>query len=170
VIHYTLNRWSIGDQLKSMNGEGKEHVLKRLEAQAKVWHDLLFGLQRPENYLHEDDRRQITWGAIGATALLVILVGLFVWLAVLLLAGVGRALLASASGVTDQLTAGSSQIVEDLLNYQNWSSLLATLTSVVVVLTGIISRLSGWIITFHNQAREWLTLRKIQKRTYRHWN
>jgi hypothetical protein len=169
VIHHSLIHWQIADRLRSMQNDEKAKVLSRLKAQAKVWRDILFGLQRPEGYLREADRRRIVWTSNIYTAMLIILVGLIVWLAVLLLAGSGRMLLASASGVSNTAGFDSQKIIEQLINYQNWSSLLATLSSVVVVLTGIITRLSGWIINFRSFVKDRLTLSAIKKRTYRDW-
>jgi hypothetical protein len=169
VIHHTLYRWRTAGQLIDLNDEQKKHLLKRLEAQAKVWCDLLFGLQRAEDYLRREDRRLIAWGAFGATALLAILVALAAWLGVLLLAGAGRALLASLPGVQEELSGAGSALAAGVLNWQNWAALLATLSSVVVVLTGFITHLSGWMFGFHRQAKEWLKLRRIYARTNRLW-
>lgn len=170
MIHHTLYQWRVADQLKDFDDDQKKRVLNRLEAQAKVWHDLLFGLQRAESYLTIRDRRLISWGASGMTILLVVLVGLIVWLAVLLLAGAGRSLLASTTGLSVPLPQSSGDLMAEMLNWQNWSALLATLSSVVVILAGFISQLSGWMITFHKRAWAWLKFRRIFIRTYRRWD
>jgi hypothetical protein len=62
-----------------------------------------------------------------------------------------------------------SNFVNDLLNWQTWSTLLATFSSLVILLTGFVSRLSGWILGFHTWAREWLKRRSLYRHTYRHW-
>ena len=170
VIHHTLYRWRVADQLKGFDEDQNKRVLNRLEAQSKVWHDLLFGLQRAESYLTIGDRRLISWGASGMTTLLVVLVSGIVWLAVLLLAGAGRSLLASTTGLSVQLPQSSGDLMAEMLNWQNWSALLATLSSVVVILVGLISQLSGWMIAFHKRTYAWLKLRRIYNRTYRRWD
>lgn len=167
VIYYTLYRWRMADRLKDLDDQQKKHLLDRLEAQAKVWCDLLFGRQRAEDYLTGSDRRLITWGAFGASALLAILVGLAVWSAVLLLSTGGRTLLMTMPGSQGNVPQASSSLAVELLDWQKWSALLAALSSVVVVLTGFITRLSGWIIAFHRWVRNRLTLGQIFKRTYR---
>jgi hypothetical protein len=169
VIHHSLEHWSIGEEIKGMDETGQNRLLERLGAQAKVWRDLLFGLRQADSYLLASDRRRIAWGAAAATALLVVLVGLAVWLAVLLLSAAGRALLASNTSVATQATEASSDLVTQLLNWQNWSALLATLSSVIVVLTGFITRLSGWMIAFHQSVKNWLEFRRIFNRTLRTW-
>jgi hypothetical protein len=169
VLHHSLSRWQIEDWLRGKKSGEKGAVLENLKSQAKVWRDILFGLQRPESYLLEVDRhRTIRMSNIYTTAL-VILVGLIVWFSVLLMAGVGRMLLASVGGISAAAAIDSKQITNELLSYENWSSFLAILSSVVVILTGIITRLSGWVINFHFSVKNRLTLRAIKKRTYRDW-
>jgi hypothetical protein len=170
VIHHSLYRWRVAHELHNAGEERGHQVLERLEAQAKVWHDLLFGLQPARSYLTVSDRRLISWAAYGATAILVVSVGLIVWLVVLLLTGTGRGVLASATGISLQSAQGNIDLMAELLNWQNWSSILAALSSVVVVLTGFISQLSGWMIAFHKRIYAWLELRRIYLRTYRRWD
>jgi hypothetical protein len=150
-----------------MDADGQKRTLERLEAQVKVWRDLSFGLRQADSYLLPVDRRRVAWGALGATALLVVVVGLAAWLAVLLLSAAGRALLASSSGLSDQANKIGSDLVGQLLNWQNWSVLMATLSSVFVVVAGFITRLSGWMIAFHRQVKSSLELSQIYKRTIR---
>jgi hypothetical protein len=169
VIHHNLEAWCIGEEIKGLDEAGQKRVLERLGAQTMVWRDLLFGLRQTDSYLLASDRRRITWGAAVATALLVVLVGLAVWLAVLLLSTAGRALLAANTSLATQATGASSDLVTQLLNWQNWSALLATLSSVIVVLTGFITRLSGWMIAFHQNVKNWLEFRRIFNRTLRNW-
>jgi hypothetical protein len=169
VIHHGLDRWSIGEMVKGMDADGQKRALERLEAQVKVWRDLLFGLRQAGSYLRARDRRRVAWGALAATAVLVILVGLAAWLAVLLLSAAGRALLASSSGLPVQVTEISSDLVGRLLNWQTLSALLATLSSVVVVLAGFITRLSGWVIAFYQKVGDRLELRQVYKRSIRPW-
>ena len=169
VIHHTLYRWRIAGRLKDLDEPQKKRLLDRLEAQARVWHDLLFGLQRAQDYLRREDRRWVVWGAFGATVLLVILVGLATWLAVLLLSRTGRSLLASAPGTQGGPADSGSLLAAELFNWQNWASLLATLASVVVIFTGFITRLSGWMIAFHRWVYNRLLFRQIIRRTYRSW-
>jgi len=64
-----------------------------------------------------------------------------------------RALLASTTGLSTQATEASNDLVSQFLNWQDWSALLATLSSVVVVLTGFITRLSGWMIAIRRNVR-----------------
>jgi hypothetical protein len=169
VIHATLERWRIADKLENMDEKGKKSVLAHLETQTEVWHDLIFGLQRAESYLREGDRRWITWGARIATAVLVVLVSVAVWLAVLLLSRAGWELLSSATGITAEITDANSPLKAELLKWQNLSALLASISSVVVILTGFIKSLSGWMIAFHKRAKAWLTWMYIRRRTYRDW-
>jgi hypothetical protein len=118
LIHHSLDRWSIGESLEKMDEAGQKRALERLEAQAKVWRDLLFGLRQAGSYLLARDRRRVAWGALVVTALLVIWVGLAAWLAVLLLSMAGRALLASSPGyrsggrIGDDLVGSGAQLAE----------------------------------------------------------
>jgi hypothetical protein len=92
---------------------------------------------------------------------------LVTWLAVLLLSGAGRALLAVATGTPGDLSQIGSGLRTGLQDWQNWSAILAVLSTIVVVLTGFITRLSGWMVVFHHRIRNWLELRQIYKRTLR---
>jgi len=152
-----------------LGAEKQRRVRQRLEAQAKVWYDLLFGRRSAESYLTLQDRRRIGWGALAGTAGLVLVVSIVVWLSVLLFVGVGRSLLTEASPWTDQINEASAQLAEQLFTWQNLSALVATLSSVAVVLMGFVSRASGWTVAFHSRAQEWLKLRSLRRRAYRHW-
>jgi hypothetical protein len=170
VLHHTLYRWRDAyERLKALDSNGKKQVLARLESQAKVWHDLLFGGSRAESYLTTRDRRFITWGAVGATTILVIVAMILVWLAVLALSSAGRTVAASMIGLPQQLAEAEAAFVDDILDWQKWSALLATISSMVVLITGLVTRLSGWVTSFHNLFGEWLKLRRIYRRTYRDW-
>ena len=144
----------------------QERLLERLEAQVKVWRDLLFGQRQAASYLTPGDQRQVAWGAAAASAGLVLLVGLVVWRRFY----PGRAG-PQPDGRHPQPAAGPDPggwgCLAYLSNWQNWSALLATLSSVVAVLTGVVKGLSGWLWSFHQRVNRALTLRKIQQRTYR---
>jgi hypothetical protein len=170
VLHHTLYRWrDTYEHLKALDLAGKKQVLKRLESQAGVWHYLLFGGRSAQSYLTAEDRRLISWGTAGATALFVAAAMVLVWLLVLALSSAGRSAAASIVVLPPQLPEARASIISDLLNWQKWSALLATLSSVAVLITGLITRLSGWVIAFHNLVKEWLTLRRIYLRTFRDW-
>ena len=170
AIRHSLERWSISEKVKGMDEERQKRLLERLESQLKVWRDLLFGLRQADSYLTPRDRRQITSWAAAAAAGLVILVGLGVWLAVLILAGVGRSLMGSAMNLPVDTSKISSDVSTYLSNWQNWSSLLAVVSSTLAVLTGVIKGLSGWLWAFHRNIHQALTLRAIQQRTYRDYD
>ena len=167
AIRHSLEHWSIGEQVKGMDGDRQKRILERLESQVKVWRDLLFGLRRAESYLKPRDQRQVAWQAVAATAGLVLLVGLVVWLAVLLLAGLGRNLVGLAMSVPVDTAKIKSEMVTSLVDWQNWSSLLATVSSALAVLTGVVKGLSGWLWGFHLKCRQAFILRRIEQRTYR---
>jgi len=169
VLNHTLRKWRIQHRLEQLDPAARKQVMRRLESQAKVWHDLLFGGRSAESYLTGGDRRLITWGAAGSTALLVLGTMLLVWLAVLALSSAGRTVAASMTGLPRQLSEAQAAFIGDVLDWQKWSSLLATLSSVVVLITGFIHRLSGWVLGFHRLVREWLQRQLIYRRTYRHW-
>jgi len=170
VLQHTLGQWRVSEKVKQMDEGQRKRVLDRLEAQAKVWGDLLFGLQEAESYLLENDRKSIRWVSIGATVLLVALVGAGVWGAVLLLAGLGRTALAVSTGTVKLVPEDNSALMAELLDWEKWSSLLATFSSVVVVVTGYIQQVSGWINGFHGRVEGWLRMRAIFKRTTRRWD
>jgi hypothetical protein len=170
VLQYTLYKWRIEEELAAMDTEEKSQVLDRLAAQVKVWRDLLFGRRSAESLLGLQDRRRVLWGALAATGGLVLIVSALVWLTVLLLAAVGRSFLAAASPWSEQMAMASADLVEKLFTWQSISSLVATLSSVVVILTGLVSRASGWILAFHTRARSWLELTLICRRAYHPWS
>jgi hypothetical protein len=169
VLHHTLYDWRIEGQLQSLDEEGRLRVLRQLTAQAKVWRDLLFGGRRAESYLTTRDERLILWGSAVATAVLLLGAMILVWLAVLALSSAGRSVTAAWSGVPRQLPEAQGTILEDALGWQNWSALLATVSSLVVLLTGLVTRLSGWVISFHRFVQDWLKVQAIYRRTYRSW-
>ena len=73
------------------------------------------------------------------------------------------------AGLPQQLPEAEAAFVGDMLDWQKWSALLATLSSVVVLITGLVTRLSGWVVAFYNFVRKWLQLRRTYRRTYRDW-
>ncbi len=170
AIRHSLEHWSIGEKVKDLDEERQKRLLERLESQLKVWRDLLFGLRQVSSYLTPRDRRQITWGAAAAATGLIILVGLVVWLAVLILAGLGRSLMGSAMNLPVDTSKISSDVSTYLSNWQNWSSLLAVVSSTLAVLTGVIKGLSGWLWAFQRNIHQALTLHAIQQRTYRDYD
>jgi len=167
AIRDSLEQWGIGETVKKMDSDSQDRLLVRLESQVKVWRDLLFGLRQANSYLTPRDQRQIAWGAVAASAGLVILVGLGAWLAVLLLAGLGRSLMGSAMKLPVDTTQIGGDMLAYVTNLQNWSALLATVSSVLAVLTGVVKGLSGWLWAFHQNVHQALTLRQIKFRTYR---
>jgi hypothetical protein len=167
AIHHSLARWGIGERVNGLDKEQQKRILDRLESQLKVWRDLLFGLRNPDSYLTPHDKRRITWGAVAATAGLVVFVGVAVWLAVLLLAGLGRNLIGASMSLPVDTSQISSDVLAYLSNWQNWSALLATLSSVLAVLTGVVKGLSGWLWAFYRNCHQALTLGQIKYRTYR---
>lgn len=169
VLHHTLYWWRIEDQVRGLDPDQRGQALRRLASQAKVWHDLLFGGRTAESYLTARDRRLITWGTTTTTAALVLVSMVLVWLAVLALSSAGRNVAASISGVPQELGGPQATLLEDLGNWQTWSTLLATFSSLAVLLTGLVTRLSGWVIGFQVLAREWLKLWLIRRRAYRDW-
>ena len=123
AIRHSLERWSIGEKVKDLDEERHKRLLERLESQLKVWRDLLFGLRQAGSYLTPRNRRQMTWVAGAAATGLVILVGLLAWLAVLILAGLGRSLMGSALQLPLDTSKVSSDMTAYLSNWQNWSAL-----------------------------------------------
>jgi hypothetical protein len=170
VLQYTLCKWRIGEGAKALTDQEKKRVLKRLMAQAKVWRDLLFGRRSAESLLTRNERQLIGWGALASTGVIVLVAGILIWLAVLLLAGVGRSLLAATSPWSEQIAEGSADMVAQLFDWQNVSALVATLSSVVVLVTGLASRASGWILAFHARAGAWLENALICRRAYHRWD
>ena len=170
VLQYTLLKWRIGEEAKTLTDKEKERVLKRLMAQAKVWRDLLFGRRSAESLLTRKDRQRISRIALASTGALVLVAGILIWLAVLLLAGVGRSLLAATSPWSEQIAEGSADMVAQLFDWQSVSALVATLSSVVVLVTGLVSRASGWILAFHGRIEGWLEQTLICRRAYRRWD
>ena len=169
VLHYTLERWSAEKEVERLDRAGRQKVLQRLESQVKVWHDLLFGGRSAESYLTTNDRRLVGWGAAAATVASLLAAMALVFLSVLALSSAGRNITASVSGISPEVSGASSSFVQDLLDWQKWSTLLATFSSLVVLATGVVTRLSGWMIGFHKMVREWLSLQLIYRRTYRSW-
>jgi hypothetical protein len=95
------------------------------------------------------------------------LVGLVVWLVVLVLAILGRSLIGSTMKLPLDTARVGSEVLAFLSNWQNWSALLATASSVLAVLTGVVKGLSGWLWAFYQNCHQALVLRQIKYRTYR---
>lgn len=166
VLRYTLYKWRIEDQLEEQDMDRKKRVLDRLASQTQVWRNLLFGNRQVVNYLTAGDRRLINWGVTAATAVVVLAVIVLVWRSVLFLSSTGRGLAGvmrdvPVDGVNEALAAA-------LLDWQKWSVLLATLSSVAVFFVGITTRLSGWISQLHSWLQARLQTWLIHRRTYRH--
>ena len=74
ALKHSLAKWGIAEQLmqlaESIEGsnrpelpeEVEKEVYRSLEKQAKIWHELLFGIRRPQSYLRSSDRWQ--WRAL----------------------------------------------------------------------------------------------------------
>jgi hypothetical protein len=170
VLNYTLYKWrGAYEHLKASDLAGKKQVLKRLESQAGVWHYLLFGERGAESYLTAEDRRFVTWLAGGITAASALAIVLLVWLVVMALSSAGRGAAAALIGSPNELSGAQAVIVGDLVDWQKWSTLLATISSLVVLVAGLVTRLSGWAVTLHNFVKDWLALRRIYRRAYRDW-
>lgn len=167
VLHYTLYRFRDQGQLARLDAEGKRHAFNRLESQAKVWHDLLFGSRSADSYLLSPDRRWLTLGALAITLVLVLAAMLGVWLFALTMSSAGRTLTAQMTGLPQEIGPVQSAFIGDLLDWQKWSTLLATLSSMVVLLAGLIGNVSGWILTLYRRFKAWLKLQFIYYRTYR---
>jgi hypothetical protein len=158
VLHHTLYKLRDEGRLEKLDAGGKKHALERLEAQAKVWHDLLFGSRSADSYLLASDYRWISLGALGVTLALALAVVFGVWLSALTMSRVGMTALPTEIG-----QAGFSE----WLDWQKWSTLLATLSSMVVLFTGLVTNVSGWIIAIYQRLKGWLKLLFIYHRTYR---
>jgi hypothetical protein len=170
VLIYTLYKWrGAYEHLKTSDLAGKKQVLKRLESQAGVWHYLLFGERGAESYLSAEDRRFVNWVAGGITTVSALAATILVWLVVMALSSAGRATTAALIGSPKELSAAQAVIVGDLVDWQKWSTLLATISSVVVLIAGLVTRLSGWVVTLHNLVKDRLALRRIYRRAYRDW-
>ena len=118
--------------------------------------------QEQLSYLEENLPRWIDYSAVILTMILV-------WLVVMALSGVGRAATASLIGSPKELSAAQAVIVSDLVNWQKWSTLLATISSVLVLITGLVTQMSGWVVRLNSLVKDWLTLRRIYRRAYRDW-
>jgi hypothetical protein len=170
VLNYTLYKWrGAYEYLKTLDLAGKNQVLKRLESQAGVWHYLLFGEHGAQSYLTVEDRRFVTWVAGGITAVSALAIVVLVWLAVMALSSAGRGGAAALIGSPEEMSAAQAAIVGDLVDWQKWSTVLATISSLVVLIAGLVTRLSGWAVTLHNFVKDRLALRRIYRRAYRDW-
>lgn len=168
VLHHTLYKYRDQGQTARLNPEGKQRALKLLESQAKVWHDLLFGSRSADSYLQAADRRWIILGAMGATLIFVLGAMLGVWFIALTMSSVGRTLTADMVGLPQEINgAQQTALLGNLLDWQKWSTLLATLSSMVVLVSGLVSNLGGWVIWTYRRLREWVMLLFIYERTYR---
>jgi hypothetical protein len=167
VLHYTLYKWRDGGQMGRLDPAGKKHALKLLESQAKVWHDLLFGSRPADSYLLAMDQRLMRLGAAGITLVLALMVMVGVWLAVLTLSSAGRTVTAEMTGLSQEIGEVQAAFVGDLLDWQKWSTLLATLSSMAVLLAGLVTNVSGWVGWLYRRLKEWLKIQFIYRRTYR---
>jgi hypothetical protein len=166
ILHYTLYKWRIDKELQNHELDRKR-ALRRLESQAKVWHDLIFGSRSADSYLSREDLQRIRWRARAITALIVLGVVFGVFLAVLGLSTVGRNIIDILGG---QIVRANQALIDDLGNWENLSVLLATFSAVVALLSGFFSRVSGWLYTFNNAIFERLKINRIYYRTYRGWS
>lgn len=167
VLHYTLYKFRDQGQVVRLDSAGKQHLLKRLESQAKVWHDLLFGSRSADSYLLAPDHRWLALGALGITLVLVLAVIVGVWFFALTMSSAGRTLTAEMTGLPREIGPAQSAFIGEMLDWQKWSTLLATLSSIVVLLAGLISNVSGWILNIYRRLKGWLKLQFIYYRTYR---
>lgn len=167
VLHTTLYKFRDQGQVARLGSVGKQYLLERLESQAKVWHDLLFGSRSADSYLLAPDHRWLALGALGLTLVLVLAAILGVWFFALTMASAGRAVTAQMAGLPSEIGSAQSAFIGDMLDWQKWSTLLATLSSIVVLLAGLIGNVSGWILTIYRRLKAWLKLQFIYYRTYR---
>jgi hypothetical protein len=71
------------------------------------------------------------------------------------------------TGLSQEIGEVQSAFVGDLLDWQKWSTLLATLSSMAVLLAGLVTNLSGWVVWLYRRLKEWLKIQFIYQRTYR---
>lgn len=167
VLHYTLYKHRDQGRIDKQDQNGKKHALKLLESQAKVWHDLLFGSRSADSYLWATDQRWLILGSVGVTLVFVLAALLGVWLTALTMSSVGRTVTAEMTGLSQEIGQAQNGFVGALLDWQKWSTLLATLSSMVVLVSGLVGNLSGWVLAFYRRINGWLKLQFIYYRTYR---
>lgn len=167
VLHHTLYKFRDRGQATRLDSAGRQQLLKRLESQAKVWHDLLFGSRSADSYLLAPDYRWLTLAALGITLIFVLAAVVGVWFFALTMSNAGRTLTAEMTGLPREIGSAQSPFIGDMLDWQKWSTLLATLSSIVVLLAGLIGNVSGWILNIYRRLKGWLKLQFITYRTYR---
>jgi hypothetical protein len=138
------------------------------EDQHEIWRNLVLGFRSPESFLRIGDRRKITWLQWTFTILIVFLLLGLTWVSVLALTFVGESIIEFLAGVLpDGIDFIQDSTIEYLTNLGNWSSILATGSSIVLFFVGIIDKLSGWILVMHrtigSSLRKYFILRRTTK-------
>jgi len=139
-IAHSLRKWSTVN-LDSMD---RSRLKERLEAQQKVWRDLLLDKRSPESYLREKHRRYIRASSMGAQIL---------FAAALLLA-----IVLAGREVGGLFPSNASK---DL------ASFFAALSGFIVVVGGLTTQFSNWIKSVGKAVAGWMKRRLILKNTFR---
>lgn len=160
ILKYSLRYWA------KTNQNASEKVSLPYN-QKKVWSDLIYGFRSPESYLPRKDQRKILWLNWLISFVVVSILLVLIWIAVVLL-------IANSDEFLEWFTSfagGQGVIVDELskfvANIQNWSSVLAALSSTVVFLIGFIKSFSGWTISLHKSVGDTLRRWWILKNTTR---
>lgn len=162
ILFYSLQAYQIEPQLKEADTAERRRVLRRLESQAKVWHDLLFGGRTPESYLSKAHFSRLRAMAILGTAVMIGLGATFIWFATFFMYQSGDiAVLNALAGLL-----GGGELRFD--SFQN-SALLATISALLVFFGSIFNRLSGWIGWLYTAFYRALVTRALQRATLRPW-
>jgi hypothetical protein len=163
LLEHTLKIWQIAPTVRMMDRAGRRKVLRRLESQAKVWHDLLFGGRTPESYISPAGLSRLGVGAIVSTAVVLVLGGIFVWFSTFFLYQSGNVML--LNNLTDLL--GGPRIE---FSFFQSSTILATVSALLVFLGGIFNRLSSWVGWVYHAFEHRYVIRSLQKAIARPWN
>lgn len=165
---------SLSGMVVSLSGDEERALYRNLARQAEIWGDLVRGDRLPVSYLTPSDWEWINW------------VSRITYMAAILLGGVlGVAtmsvLLPLFSRVSLRVSSATSQALPEITKKEflgipldprelsAWFSVIATLSTFVVFVGGVVARFFRTLVGVYDRLRAWLIRRRIQARTTIVW-
>lgn len=166
---------SFSGMVVTLSADEEQALYESLARQAGVWGDLVRGDRQPENYLRPSDWEWINWmSRITYTAAILLGGVLGVSTMSVLLPLLSRLSL----GVSTATTRALPQFAEkeaiflplDPKELSAWFSVIATLSTFVVFVGGVVVRFFRTLVDFYDRVRSWFARRRIQTRTTITWH
>ncbi|MCR4405501.1 MAG: heme biosynthesis HemY N-terminal domain-containing protein [Anaerolineae bacterium] len=165
---------SLSGMVISLSEDEERALYRNLTRQAEIWGDLVRGDRQPENYLRPSDWEWINWLSRITYAVAILLGGVLgvVTMSVLLpsLNNLAFGVSTATTRALPQITGkGTVAIHLDPKELSAWFSVIATLSTFLVFVGGVVARFFRTLVGIYDRVRAWFARRRIQARTTITW-